>query len=149
MTRAFERSHSILIDATPAEVLDYVSNPNTWPEWIAASHEIEAPDRPLAKGETFRENWVTRTGPAALNWRVTDCRPAAYWIAEADTSFIGRIVCRYDVEAVDGGTRYTRTIRNPARPKPPTDDMIRRIDEEAAVCLQNIKRNVEKRAKAG
>jgi len=36
----FERSHEIFIDATPGVVLDYVSNPNSWPEWIYASHYI-------------------------------------------------------------------------------------------------------------
>ena len=147
MSHAFERGHSIVIEATPAQVLDYVSNPNSWPEWILASHEIDAPDRPLKAGDTFRENWVTRTGPAELNWRVTDSEPGRYWVAEADTTFIGKIVCRYDVETTDGGTKYTRTIRNPARPKPATDEMIRRMDEEAAICLENIKRNVEKRAR--
>ena len=116
MTVAFERSHSILIDATPAQVLDYVANPNSWPEWIAASHLIEADDRPLVRGDTFREEWATRTGKVELNWRVTDNAPGRYWVAEADTAFIGRIVARYDVEVVDGKTKYTRTIRNPARP---------------------------------
>jgi polyketide cyclase/dehydrase/lipid transport protein len=147
MPHVFERSHSILVDAAPAEVLDYVANPNSWPEWIAASHQIDAPDRPLVKGERFRERWATRTGEVELNWLVSDNVPARFWVAEADTTFIGKIVARYDVEVVDGRTRYTRTIRNPARPKPPTEDMVRRIDEEAAVCLQNIKRNVEARAK--
>ena len=37
-TVAFERSHDILIDAPPAAVYDYVTNPRTWPEWIVASH---------------------------------------------------------------------------------------------------------------
>ena len=44
-----------------------------------------------------------------------------------------------------GGCRYRRTVINPARPKAPTEDMIRRIDEEAAISLQKIKRAVEAR----
>ena len=48
-TVSFERSHSILIDATPEKILDYVTNPNSWPEWIAASHHIESVDRPLTR----------------------------------------------------------------------------------------------------
>jgi hypothetical protein len=44
---------------------------------------------------------------------------------------------------VDGGTKFIRTMRNPARPKAPTDEMIARMDDEAALGLGNIKRNVE------
>ncbi|MEC9185592.1 MAG: hypothetical protein VX930_15050 [Pseudomonadota bacterium] len=39
-TLEFERSHEIFIDAAPGVVLDYVSHPNSWPEWIYASHYI-------------------------------------------------------------------------------------------------------------
>jgi hypothetical protein len=145
---AFERCHDILIDASPGEVLDYVSNPNTWPEWIAASHHIESPDRPLVKGDGFRELWHTRTGESELIWTVTDSAPARLWVGEADTPFIGKIVVRYDVEVVDGQTRFTRTMINPARPKPPTQEMIDRMDEEAEVSLANIKRCVEARSQA-
>lgn len=46
----FERSHEIVIDAPAGDILDYVSNPNSWPEWIAASHHIDsAPGRGSAK----------------------------------------------------------------------------------------------------
>lgn len=147
-TVSFERSHSILINASPVAVLDYVSNPNSWPEWIAASHLIESEDRPLVKGDRFREEWHTRTGRAELNWSVTDYAAGRLWVGEAETDFIGKIVVRYDVETIDGATRFIRTMRNPVRPKPPTADMIRRMDEEAEVSLANIKRNVEARAPA-
>lgn len=30
----FERSHEILINAEPDQVLNYVSNPQSWPQWI-------------------------------------------------------------------------------------------------------------------
>ena len=48
----FECSHEILIAASAGDILDYVSNPNSWPEWIAASHHIDSPDRPLVAGDT-------------------------------------------------------------------------------------------------
>jgi hypothetical protein len=144
-TSSFERSHSIMIDAPPGAVLDYVSNPNSWPEWLAASHRIDCDDRPMVKGDRFREQWRTRTGQAELNWQVTDSAPAQFWVGEADTSFIGKIIVRYDVETIDGVTKFTRTMRNPARPKPPTDGMIARMDAEAETALANIKRNLEAR----
>jgi|GEM_PF-423724 hypothetical protein len=148
-TVAFERSHDILIDAPAKAVLDYVSNPNSWPEWIAASHEMDSPDRPLVVGDTFCEQWHTRTGPAELNWRVTECQSPHLWIAATGTDFLGPIIARYDVVSVGDQVRYTRTIQNPARAKAPTAEMIERIDAEAKVSLENIKRNVEARVAAG
>ena len=147
-TVAFERSHDILINAPAGAVLDYVSNPNSWPEWIIASHEMDSPDRPLVEGDTFREQWHTRTGGVELNWKVTECQSPDLWIAETMTSFIGLIIARYDVEQVGAQVRYTRTITNPARPKAPTPEMVERIDAEAKVCLENIKRNVEAKVAA-
>ncbi|GLQ05874.1 SRPBCC family protein [Sneathiella chinensis] len=141
----FERSHDILITATPDTVLDYVCNPNSWPEWIFASHQIESEDRPLRKGDTFREFWHTKTGEAVLDWKVTDCTPGALWIGETHTPFIGTIIVRYDVEAIGEQTKFTRTLINPSRPKPITDNMIAAIDEEAAASLLNIKNNIEGR----
>lgn len=151
-THRFERFHEIVIDATGEQILDYVSNPNTWPEWIAASHEITAPNRPLAIGEIFRERWATRTGEATLNWTVTAREDGRLWEARTPTDFLGDIVVRYEIEPAPGGARghlYRRRVINPARPKPPTDDMVRRIDEEAAVSLANIKRHVEARKARG
>lgn len=144
----FERAHDIVIGAPPAAVLDYVSNPNSWPEWIAASHHIDSPDRPLQVGDVFHERWHTRTGEAILDWTVTARDHPKNWTAETDSGFIGRIVVRYDIEETDGGCRFTRTVINPARPKPPTDDMVARIDEEAEISLRNIKANVERRRRA-
>ncbi len=144
----FECSHEILIAAPAGDILDYVSNPNTWPEWIAASHHIDSPDRPLVAGDTFQERWHTRTGEALLDWVVTERVHARLWVAQTQTDFIGTIIVRYEVEPAAGGQRYRRTLINPARPKAPTADMIKRTDEEAAQCLLNIKRAVEARVAA-
>ncbi|MBW1788616.1 MAG: SRPBCC family protein [Deltaproteobacteria bacterium] len=144
-TVRFERSHDILIHAPAGDILDYVSNPNSWPEWIAASQHIESPDRPLDVGETFREHWYTRRGEVILDWKVTERRHPTLWVAKADTGFIGKIIARYDVDETEDGCHYTRTIINPARPKMPTEQMIRAHDDEAEVSLRNIKNNVEKR----
>lgn len=142
---AFERSHSITITAPPRAVFDYVSNPHSWPEWIAASHELECPNRPLLAGETFMEQWGTRKGEVRLDWIVRVCESPRLWIAQTATEFTGPIIVEYTCEAVDGGTRYTRLVRNPERPKAPTAEMIARIDAEAELGLANIKANVERR----
>lgn len=144
-TVSFERSHDIVIAAPPDAVFDYVTNPNSWPQWIAASHFIDSPDRSLAQAETFREKWATRTGEVQLDWVVRAADRPRLWIAETGAAFMGPIIVEYRFEAVDGGTRYTRIVRNPARPKAPTAEMIARVDEEARISLGNIKRNVEAR----
>ena len=144
-TVSFKRSHDILIKAPPPSIFDYVTNPNSWPEWLVASHHIESPNRPLVKGDTFRELWHTRKGEAELNWIITTCEHPRVWIGETGTPFIGPIIVRYDCVEVSTETRYTRTLINPARPKPPSDEMLQRIDDEAAIGLSNIKRIVEAR----
>ena len=144
-THRFERSHDILINAAPEDVLDYVSNPNSWPEWIFASHHIESEDRPLITGDTFLEKWHTKTGEAVLNWKVTAWERGKLWIGETHTPFNGTIIARYDVEKVGDQCKYTRTLINPERPKPITDKMITAIDTEAKASLLNIKKNIEGR----
>ncbi len=144
---AFERSHSITIAAPPRAVFDYVTNPHSWPEWIAASHQLACENRPLVAGETFVEQWGTQRGEVQLDWVVRTCESPRLWIAETTTTFTGPIVVQYTCEAIDAGTRYTRLVSNPARPKAPTDEMIARIDTEAETALANIKANVERRTR--
>ena len=142
-THPFERSHSIVIAAAPEKVFDYVSNPRTWPQWIASSHELVCDDRPMRYGDRFREHWSTRSGPVDLDWLVIACDAPRRWNGLTHTDFTGPIIVEYRCEAVAGGVKFTRTLRNPARPKPPTPDMVARIDKEAETALANIKRNVE------
>jgi uncharacterized protein YndB with AHSA1/START domain len=145
MTTSFQRSHEILIEAPPQVVYDYVCNPNSWPEWLAASHHIESDNRPLDAGDTFREQWHIHRGEVALNWTVTESDSPMAWTVRADTDFIGPIVIRYTFEPSGSMTRYKRQLSNPSRPSPPTEKQIGRIDEEAKIGLANIKRQVESR----
>ena len=142
-TNAFQRSLSIVIAAPAAAVFDYVTNPKSWPEWLPSSHAIDCENRPMAFGDTFHEHWSTRTGPVNLDWLVIACDHPRLWIGLTQTPFMGPIVVQYDCEDVAGGTRFTRTLRNPARPKAPTPEMIQRMDDEAVLGLENIKRVVE------
>jgi uncharacterized protein YndB with AHSA1/START domain len=144
----FVRKHDILIDAPPEAVFDYVCNPRSWPEWLAASHKIEGLNRALELGQAFREEWQIRRGMIALRWKVTESDRPSAWTCEADTDFIGPIVIRYTFESEGGGTRYTRQLSNPRRPSELTEDQLKRMDEEAQVGLANIKRQVEQRAAA-
>lgn len=143
-TFAFERSHDIVIDAPAAAVFDYVTNPQSWPEWIAVSHQVESADRPLERGETFTEQWFSRH-EVRLDWTVLESDWPVRWVAETHADFLGPIVIRYDFESLaDGTSRFTRTVGNPARPKAPSAEVVARIDAEAQTALGNIKSRVER-----
>lgn len=145
-TVAFERSRNIVIDTPAAAVFDYVTNPQSWPEWLAASHHIDSENRPLDTGEVFHEKWHIRSGEVALNWIVRAAIRPKLWIVQAETDFIGPIVVQYTCDEHDGRTTFTRTLRNPARKKLPTDEQIANMDAEAKIGLENIKRFVEQRS---
>ena len=145
MTVSFLHNNTIHIDASPEAVYDYVCDPNSWPEWLPASHAIDSPRRALTKGETFAEKWHIRRGEITMSWVVTESDRPDAWTCEAETSFIGRIVIRYTFEPAAGGTTYTRSLGNPARPAQPSAQQLVQIDEDARLGLANIKRIVEQR----
>ncbi len=145
MTVSFIHKNDIHIDAPPEAVYDYVCDPNSWPEWLAASHAIQSPRRALHKGETFEEQWHIRRGEITMSWLVTEGDRPNAWTVEAETSFIGRIVIRYTFVPEAGGTRYGRSLSNPARAALPSAQQLAQIDEDARIGLANIKRIVEQR----
>ena len=73
------------------------------------------------------------------------CDRPRLWIGLTHMSAIGPIVVQYDCTEVDGGTKFIRTVRNPARPKEASPEIVARIDAEAELGLGNIKRVVEER----
>ncbi len=144
-TVPFKHSNSIVIAAPAEKIFDYVTNPKSWPEWLPSSHEIDCDNRPMGFGDTFHEHWSTRSGRVDLDWVVIACERPSLWIGLTNTSFIGPVVVHYSLEPADGGTRFTRIVRNPQRPRAATEDQVRRIDDEAKLGLANIKKNVEGR----
>lgn len=144
-TVPFKHSNSIVIAAPAEKIFDYVTNPKSWPEWLPSSHEIDCENRPMGFGDTFHEHWSTRSGRVDLDWVVIAAERPSLWIGLTNTSFIGPVVVHYTLEPAEGGTRFTRIVRNPQRPRAATEDQVRRIDEEATLGLANIKKNVEGR----
>ena len=70
---------------------------------------------------------------------MTEFQEARLWIGETHTPFTGTIIVRYDVKVIEGRTKFTRTLFNPARLKPVTEKIVQVIDTEAAESLENIK----------
>lgn len=144
-TFPFEHKNDIVIAAPAETIFDYVTNPKSWPEWLPSSHHIDCEDRPMRFGDTFHEHWSTRTGRVDLDWVVIACDTPRLWIGLTNaTSFLGPIVVQYNCDDVAGGTRFTRTVRNPQRPKQATEDQVKRMNEEAVLGLSNIKAKVER-----
>ena len=144
-TFPFEHRNDIVIAAPAEKIFDYVTNPKSWPEWLPSSHHIDCEDRPMRFGDTFHEHWSTRTGRVDLDWVVIACDAPRLWIGlTSATSFLGPIVVQYNCDDVAGGTRFTRTVRNPQRPKAVSAEQLANFDAEAKLGLGNIKAKVEK-----
>lgn len=144
----FERSASTVIQVPAETVFDYVTNPHTWPEWLPSSHKLECENRPMGFGDVFHEHWSTRSGPVNLDWVVAIAERPQRWLGLTHAGFMGPVLVEYTIEDAAGGVRFTRTVRNPQRPKPATDDQTARFDAEAELGLANIKRILEARAGA-
>lgn len=144
-TFPFEHKNDIVIAAPAEKIFDYVTNPKSWPEWLPSSHHIDCENRPMRFGDTFHEHWSTRSGRVDLDWVVIACDRPSLWIGLTNAPFLGPVIVQYNCEAADGGTRFIRTLRNPQRPKAPTQDQVHRTDEEARLGLSNIKARVEGR----
>ena len=97
-------------------------------------------------GDTFRELWHTKSGEAELNWTSTEFQEARLRIAETITPFAGTIIVSYDVDSIEGRTKFMRTLNNPALPKSITEKIVLAIDTEAFEFMENIKQNVENAA---
>jgi hypothetical protein len=145
MTVSFRRQHDALINAPAELVYDIVCNPNCRPLWCEASRKIEAPDRPLKRGERFREEWRARRGIVVLDWIVLDDERPNSWTIRADTELVGPIVIRYCLEEEGDATRCIHHVSNPRRPSEPGPEQVRCIDDDTIAGLAGLKRYVEER----
>lgn len=145
MTVSFRRQHDVLINAPAEAIYDFLSNPNFRPLWRTASSKVEAADRPLTRGERFREEWRLRRGTMVLDWIVLDDERPNSWTIRADTDLVGPIVIRYCLEQEGDATRIIHHVTNPRRPSEPSLDQVRCVDEEIVAGLAALKRQVEDR----
>jgi hypothetical protein len=146
-SRFFEVSQDILIDASPAVAPDCPTNPASRLARHPTLHHIECPGHPLGLGARFPPRLRMRNGMAGLNRLGTASDRPHPWQAEADTSFIGRIIAERRFVALGTRTHYSGTLVNPANPRPPTTEMRAQIDEDTRICLVEIKSRIEQRAR--
>jgi uncharacterized protein YndB with AHSA1/START domain len=145
VTVSFRRQNDVLISAPAETIYDFLSNPTFRPLWREASRKVEAADRSLRRGETFREEWHIRRGIVLLHWIVLDDERPNSWTIRADTDIVGPIVVRYCLEQEGDATRCIHHVTNPRRPSEPSLDQIRCIDEEIVAGLAALKRQIEDR----
>ena len=145
MTVAFHRQHEILIGAPVEAVYDVIANPNFRRVWCEASSGIESAERPLKRGERFREKLRTRHGILDLNWVVLDDERPNSWTIRADTHVVGPIVLRYCLSQDGAETRCLLHVTNPRRPSEPSPDLLLRIDQDTREGLAGLKRLIEDR----
>jgi uncharacterized protein YndB with AHSA1/START domain len=143
MTVSFRRQHDVLINAPAEKIYDFLSNPNFRPLWRPTSNKIEAADRPLRRGERFREEWRHPGGIVVLDWIVLDDERPNSWTIRADTEIVGPMVIRYCLEPEGDGTRIIHHVTNPRRPSEPGLEQVRRVDEEIISGLAALKRQIE------
>lgn len=102
---------------------------------------IDSDNRPIGSVIGSRA-LVNEDAAVHLHRLVIACKPPSLWIGPPETPFLGLIVVQYECVPVAVSVCFRRTLWNAARPTQPTEEMVRRTDEEAG-GLQNIKRQVE------
>jgi len=146
VTVSFRLQNDVLINAPVGAIYDFLCNPNFRPLWREASVKIEAAaDRPLTRGEKFREEWRLRRGTVVLDWIVLDDERPNSWTIRADTDIVGPIVIRYCLEPEGDATRCIHHVTNPRRPSGPSEEQVRCIEAEIMAGLASLKRHVEER----
>ena len=146
--------HTLQIACAPLALYDYVTQPWRWHEWHPSSRHARAAVERLAAGDAFEEEIELQPlapWPPTLRrqtqYRVLEAQPGSRWEAEGRMRD-GWLNLRYEFEASDGGTRFTRRLRYGAHG-------ISRLwlpllrGRQAAVsqrALDNLKRKIEANA---
>lgn len=99
--------HHVDIARSPEQVLEYVSTPTRWQEWHHYPVTIKGPVGSLSTGAHF-DYYGGRAG--YLRWDVLEVIPAQRWRAQARGKYGLLMAVTYECHAIDGGTRFTRTL---------------------------------------
>jgi uncharacterized protein YndB with AHSA1/START domain len=131
----------------PRVVFDYVTTPALWHTWHPATAAVrDVPQRPLRAGETAVEVIAVAGRRNEATWTVEVCEPPECWVIATDTAAgAARIV--YRIAAVEGGSRFERTLRYRSKTWPwrALDSTLMRwiLQRQSARALRNLKRVLE------
>jgi len=102
--------HAIELPAPPGHVFDFVTNTAQWQRWHPATHSVRnAPDRPLALGETTIERIRAAHREFDAQWTVTACERPVLWCIETATPLGASVLTYRFAPSAGGGTRFERT----------------------------------------
>ncbi|MEQ5837320.1 SRPBCC family protein [Marinobacter sp. NFXS9] len=138
---AEENINSMVFQAPIQEVYNYVSKPNLWHEWHPASLGADSSsDKDLAVGEHFKEQIRLYGKEVEMDYKVVIARPPY----EFKTAFVSPMIdgsIHYQLEEVDGGTHFTRTL-NYSIEKYLTS-LQEQMQQASGVALSNLKERLE------
>jgi uncharacterized membrane protein len=125
-----------------AEVYDYVTTPEHWPEWHPSSLGVSgATDHSLALGEQVTEQIRVARRQGTVVWTVRKCEAPRRWVIE------GGGTVRYTLTARDDRTYCEREFiyRTPTLLLMVLDALIvrRRIEAESAEELRRLQARLE------
>lgn len=112
-------SSSISIAAAPAEVWDYVMDPQHLGDWVTIHRRLHSADDGAPRvGFRMRQQIHLRGVSIDVSWKLTRCEPARLAVWEGRGPARSRARTEYRLSAEDGGTRfdYTNEFRPPLGP---------------------------------
>ena len=138
---ADENTNSIVFNVPVQQVYDYVSEPSRWHEWHPVSLGADSSSAtPLGVGDHFKEQIRLYGQEIEMDYEVVTARPP-YEFKTAFTSSLIDGTIHYQLEEVDGGTRFTRTLNYSI------DKYIASLkdgmQEVSGVALNNLKAKLE------
>ncbi len=128
----------------PAEVFDFVTTPANWPRWHPSSVRVTGDaGHPLRVGERCVEEYVVAGRRGSGEWTVIAWDPPRRWSIEANPPGGGHATIVYELTAVGGGTRFTRTLyyRMPNAFLTLLNALLlrRRVERESAIAVNNLR----------
>jgi ribosome-associated toxin RatA of RatAB toxin-antitoxin module len=138
---------SIVIDATPKQVMDEIADYEAYPEWIAEFKKVEVRDRDDKK-RGKHVYWEVAQGPLKANYVLEytykDGDAGVSWTMTEGNN-MKRVDGGYDLEPADGGKKtkvnYEMRVDTPL----PIPGFVRRGIERRAIdtALKGLKKRVE------
>lgn len=101
---------SIDLAATPERVYGVIMDPTRLEEWVTIHEALEsAPDGPLEHGSQLTQRLQLAGRGFTVHWTVVENEPARRVVWEGRGPMRSSAGVTYELEPLDGGTRFTYT----------------------------------------